>query len=211
MLLGARDLAVEALHDRLHLAAAQAAQGVSRHIARDVAVISGVALTMLGIKALKVLPGIPFAPGYKVVILTPLYIVAALLTRTRFGATLTGLAMGTVAFLLGDGKYGVFEIAKHVAPGLLADAIVPFVTREHRLPGGFAWSLIGAVIAIGRFATILVITAVVAAPRVAYAVLVPGLIVHLTFGAASGYVSYHLVKAVARLREEFELSNKELA
>jgi hypothetical protein len=110
--------------------------------------------------------------------------------------------MGTVAFLMGDGKYGVFEIAKHVAPGLIADAIVPVVTREHRLPGGFVWSLIGAVIAIGRFATILVITAVVAAPRVAYAVLVPGLIVHVTFGAASGYVSYHLVKAVARLREE---------
>jgi hypothetical protein len=182
-----------------------------RVVARDVAVITGIALTMLGIKALKVLPGIPFAPGYKVVLLTPLYVVASLLTRTRFGATFTGIAMGTVAFLLGDGKYGVFEIAKHVAPGLLADAIVPLVTRDHRMPGGFAWSLIGAIIAIGRFATILAVTAAVAAPRVAYAVLVPGLVVHVTFGAASGYVSFHLARAVSRLREEYELSNKELA
>ncbi|MDB4966622.1 MAG: hypothetical protein JWN44_2311, partial [Myxococcales bacterium] len=182
-----------------------------RRVARDVAVITGIALTMLGIKALKVLPGIPFAPGYKVVLLTPLYIVASLLTRSRFGATFTGIAMGTVAFLLGDGKYGVFEIAKHVAPGLIADAIVPIVTRDHRMPGGIAWSLIGAVIAVGRFATILAVTAAVAAPKVAYAVLVPGLVIHVSFGAASGYVSYHLVKALAQLREEYELSNKEMA
>ena len=63
------------------------------------------ALTMLGVKALKILPGIPFMPGYKGVILIPLYLVAARVTRTRFGATLTGLTMGTVAFLLGDGRY----------------------------------------------------------------------------------------------------------
>ena len=31
---------------------------------------------MLGIKALKLLPGIPFAPGHKLVLLTPLYVVA---------------------------------------------------------------------------------------------------------------------------------------
>ena len=76
------------------------------------------------------------------------------------------------------------------------------------MPGAFVWSLIGAIIAVGRFATILVITAIVAAPRVAYAILIPGLAVHLTFGAASGYVSYHLAKAVARLREEYELPTR---
>ena len=96
---------------------------------------------MLGIKALKVLPGITFAPGWKTVILTPLYVVAPLITRTRFGATITGTVMGVVAFLLGDGKYGVFEIAKHVAPGLICDGIVPLVTRNGRLPGPIAWSL----------------------------------------------------------------------
>ena len=77
---------------------------------RDAAVIVGISLTMLGIKALKVLPSIPFAPGHKLVLLTPLYVVASLKTRTRIGATLTGLVMGTVAFLLGDGRYGIFEI-----------------------------------------------------------------------------------------------------
>jgi hypothetical protein len=33
----------------------------------------------------------------------------------------------------------------------------------------------------------------------------------VSFGAASGYISYHLVKAVARLREEYQLSDQELA
>jgi hypothetical protein len=42
-------------------------------------------------------------------------------------------------------------------------------------------------------------------------ILIPGLSVHVTFGVLSGYVSYHLVKAVARLRDEYEVSNKELA
>src|SRR5207247_304713 len=68
-------------------------------LARDIAVIAGVSLTMLGIKALKILPSIPFAPGHKLVLLTPLYIIASLKTRSRLGGTLTGLTMGSVAFL----------------------------------------------------------------------------------------------------------------
>jgi len=112
---------------------------------------------------------------------------------------------------MGDGKYGVFEIAKHVAPGLICDAIVPLVTRGGRMPGPIVWSIIGGIIAVGRFTTILLITALVATPHAAYLILIPGLTVHVTFGVVSGYVSYHLVKAVARLREEYEVSNKELA
>src|SRR4029078_1003982 len=130
---------------------------------------AGVSVTMLGIKALKVLPSIPFAPGHKLAILTPLYIVAPLLPRSRFGATLTGLVMGTVAFLMGDGRYGIFEILKHITPGLICDALVPLLSEKicwgemtgtHRTPrmGPVLWSLLGGVIAIGRFATIFAIT-----------------------------------------------------
>jgi hypothetical protein len=136
-------------------------QGVGEkagRLVRDVGVIAGVSLTMLGIKALKVLPSVPFAPGHKLIILTPLYIVASLLTRSRFGATLTGLVMGTVAFLLGDGRYGVFEILKHVTPGLICDLTVPFLVRGGREPGRLLWTLEGALIGAGRFATIFTIT-----------------------------------------------------
>jgi hypothetical protein len=181
---------------------------------RDVGVIAGVSLTMLGIRALKILPSIPFAPGHKLVVLTPLYIVASLLTRSRFGGTLTGLTMGTVAFLMGDGKYGIFEILKHVTPGLMCDLTLPLFVRRGanaRVPGGIFWTIYGALLAGGRFATILAIVFTVQAPRIAYAMLIPGMTVHCTFGAASGYVSYHIVRAVLRLRDEYELANKELA
>jgi len=160
----------------------------------DAAVIAGIALTMLGVRALKILPSIPFAPGHKLVLLTPLYIVAALATRSRFGATLTGLVMGLVAFLLGDGKYGVFEILKHLAPGILCDLFVPLLHRQRI--GGPGWSLFGGFVALGRFATILSVVALVQAPKVAYAMLAPGLLVHSLFGVASGYVTFHLLKHV---------------
>jgi hypothetical protein len=151
---------------------------------------------MLGVKALKVLPAIPFAPGHKLVVLTPLYVVASLETRHRFGATLTGLTMGSVAFLLGDGKYGVLEILKHVAPGLLCDLCVPLVVGRGRL----AWTALGGVIAAGRYATIVVTVALLGAPRIAYAILLPGLAVHVGFGLLSGLVSFHLWRALDRSR-----------
>lgn len=161
--------------------------------ARDIAVIAGVSLTMLGVKALKVLPSIPFAPGHKLVLLTPLYVVASRHTRRRTGATLTGLTMGTTAFLMGDGKYGIFEILKHVAPGVICDLVVPLVGHTRR---PWVWAAVGGVIALGRFATIFLITLAVQAPAIAYAILLPGLTVHVVFGAASGWVTAHLVEAL---------------
>lgn len=163
------------------------------HAARDAAVIAGVALTMLGIKMLKLLPGLPFAPGHKGVLLIPLYFVAASMTRSRLGATWTGLTMGTVAFLLGDGRYGVFEIAKHVTPGLLVDLLFPLI-RARR--GALAWSVVGLVAALGRFATITLIALAVQPPAIVYAVLIPGLVVHAIFGALSGLVTAPLLRAL---------------
>lgn len=179
---------------------AESARGdaAERGRARDVAVIAGISLTMLGIKALKILPSIPFAPGHKLVLLTPLYIAASRMTKSRFGATLTGATMGTVAFLLGDGKYGIFEILKHIAPGLVADLFVPILCRRDKRPGGLVWSLFGGLIAVARFATIFAVVFLVQAPAVAWAILIPGLTVHVTFGIASGYVTYHIVRAIDR-------------
>jgi hypothetical protein len=152
---------------------------------------------MLGIKALKVLPNIPFAPGHKLVVLTPLYVAASLKTRTRFGATLTGLVMGSVAFLLGDGRYGIFEILKHVAPGILCDLLVPLVANKGRASRRtLAWSIVGGVMGLGRFATIFTVTLAVQAPAVAWAFLVPGLVIHTTFGVLSGFVSAPLIRAL---------------
>ena len=163
---------------------------------RDVAVIAGISLTMVGIKVLKLLPGLPFAPGHKGVLFIPLYIAAGYLTKSRFGATLTGLTMGVVAFLLGDGRYGVFEIAKHVAPGLLVDLFIPLLRRKGHDRKVAFWALLGMVVAVGRFATVMVIAFAMRAPAVVFAFLLPGLAIHAVFGILSGIVTAPLLVMV---------------
>jgi hypothetical protein len=117
--------------------------------------------------------------------------------------------MGTVAFLMGDGKYGIFELLKHITPGILCDLFVPTLTRGNRNLGGIGWSLFGAFLAAGRFATILGIVFIVQAPAVAWAMLIPGMTVHVIFGAASGYVSHHLVRVIKQVRDEREIQEQE--
>jgi len=164
----------------------------SKERARDIAVIAGVSVAMLGVKALKILPSIPFAPGHKFVILTPLYLLASRKTRMRFGATMTGLTMGTVAFLMGDGRYGIFEILKHVVPGLVADLCLPFLLRNRAPdvpPPAWVCALLGGLMGAGRFATVFCVTLAVQPPRVAFAMLIPGFVVHTGFGLLAGLVS----------------------
>jgi hypothetical protein len=135
------------------------------------------------------------------VVLIPLYLVAAVMTRSRAGATWTGLTMGTVAFLLGDGRYGVFEIAKHVAPGVLVDLLIAPARRLAR--GGFiVWSVLGLVAALGRFATITLIAFAVQPPAIVYLTLLPGLVLHAIFGTLSGLVSAPLLTALEKDRQE---------
>jgi hypothetical protein len=185
-----------------HIAAGARPDGKGAERARDVAVIAGVALTMLGIELIKLLPHVPLAPGHKLVFTTPLYVVAALFTRSRFGATLTGATLGTVAFLIGEGsKFGVFEILNHMVPGIITDLIVPWLVGRARLAGPIAWALLGALIAAGRFAMTLGIMVVMKAPSAAYAVLIPGLASRLFFGLASGYVTFLIVRAIVATRD----------
>lgn len=174
-------------------------------LARDVGVIAGLALSMLMVRAVKILPAIPFAPGHKLVLLTPLYVLASLMTRGRAGATWVGATMGVTSFLLGDGKYGVFEIAKHVVPGILCDLVVPQLARGGRRPGRFSWGVVSGVVGACRFAAIFVMTLVAQPPAVAFAFLLPGLAVHTSFGIVAGLLvpavlrafEGHLVKGVA--------------
>lgn len=187
--------------DRAESHVADAAPDLDRKLARDIAIIAGIALTMLGIKALKMLPGLPFAPGHKGVILIPFYFAARALCRTRFAATLTGLTMGIAAFLLGDGRWGIFEVAKHVAPGLLIDLLYPVFMRRPATASVLSWSVLGTIAALGRFATVTAIALTVQAPAVVYAFLIPGLLIHGIFGALSGIVTAPLIRALLRRSE----------
>ncbi|MEO1481590.1 MAG: energy-coupling factor transporter transmembrane component T [Myxococcota bacterium] len=167
----------------------------------DFTLLSGLLALMLGIKALKIVPGLPFAPGHKGVVLIPTYLLAAALTHRRNGATLLGSTFGTASFLFGDGKYGIFEIFKHITPGVLADAFAP-ILRRSRSPLMYAG--VGMVLAAGRWGTIALVVLLVGAPATVVALLAPVALVHLGFGAASGVVTAALIRGGDRIRSAAE-------
>jgi hypothetical protein len=165
-------------------------------LAHDISVVTGIALCMASVKVLKLLPGLPFAPGHKALLLFPLYVLASRLTHSRWGGTAAGSIMGVIGFLQGDGRFGVLDILRHVAPGLVIDLAEPLVRR---LP---AWALgycfLGMAAAAGRITTELVLVLLLGARAEVYlfpaAVLVP----NLAAGFLSGFVTIFVLRAFAR-------------
>lgn len=176
-------------------------EGASKALVQDVGVIAGVTLTMLAIKVLKLLPGAPIAPGHKLVLLVPLYVVATLMTQSRAGSSLTGLTMGLVAFLMGDGRFGILEVFKHVAPGVVCDLVVPLYVRGGAMPRAWAWSGLGVLVGVARYATIFAVTFGLRPPAAAWAAFVPLLLVNVFFALASGFITFHVARAVQKLKD----------
>ena len=105
---------------------------------------------MMSLKLLRLMPG-PFASGYKTVVLFPLSILAAQLTYSRFGATTAGSIIGLVGLFNGDGRYGVFEVFRHVVPGLAIDLLWPLFRRLPRRV--WVYSALGVIAAVCRVST----------------------------------------------------------
>jgi uncharacterized membrane protein YgcG len=169
-------------------------------VLHDVSIISGLCLLMLTAKLLKVLPGIPFAPGYKITFLVPLYILAAELTHTRFGATITGTTVGVISFLFGDGRFGIFEILKHITPGIVVDLFAPLTRQWMKKPSTVTFIILGAVCAFTRSTTMLAVVFFVGGNAVLYALVGFQAVSQVFFGALSGFVTFYLVKSLGRLK-----------
>jgi uncharacterized membrane protein YgcG len=183
---------------REHVLQADASE-LDARLVHDVSVISGVALAMMSLKMLKVLPGLPFMPGWKTVFFYPLYILAAQLTHSRWGGTTAGSIMGMLGYLQGDGRYGALEILKHVVPGLVTDFTWPVVKRLPR--SMFLYCIFGLVPAVARTSTEFLIMWLVQARWEAY--LFPVLVVstNLIAGALSGVITYFLLPAFQRMQQ----------
>src|SRR5260221_5953962 len=133
---------------------------------------------MAFLKVLKFLPGLPFGSGNKALLFFPLYVLAARLTYSRWGAAAAGVIMGVIGFLQGDGRFGVLEVLKHIAPGIVIDLADPFVRR---LPvWAFGYCLLGLAAAVARTSTELVLVFLLGARAEIYifpaAKLVPNLL-----------------------------------
>lgn len=161
---------------------------------RDLSVVLALCLTILGLKVLQVLPGIPFASGHKNILIVPLFLYAAQATRMRFGAFAAGTATGIVSFLLGYGKYGVLEIAHFAVPGLLADLISPWIRSGPPAARLAQFAVAGAVLGLGRFTANFLAILLAGAPQAAFLLFAPLLISQVTFGALSCFVSVLLIK-----------------
>src|SRR5215831_9312305 len=146
--------------------------GMDRTQVRDIAIIIGIAVVILGTKLIQVLPGIPFAPGHKNVLIVPLFLLAARLTQMRFGGLWTGLTVGGGSVLSGYGQYGVLEIAQ--------------------------FALIGAAMGAGRFAANFVMILLAGAPEMAFVLYLPMFVSQVSFGAISALVSLGLLELLSR-------------
>lgn len=156
----------------------------------DVSIISGITVLMMSTKLFKIMPNIPFLPGHKSLIILPLYFLATLLTKTKWGGTYTGVSIGLVAFLFGEGTFGILEIFKYIAPGVIVDLL--FLLKKH--PSAIYYSFIGLLMAWARLTTVIIVAIIASAPPVFYAFLLPMALTHSVFGLLCGPVSYFMVK-----------------
>jgi hypothetical protein len=174
----------------------QAGRKFEAELAHDVAVVSGIALCMASFKMLKFLPGLPFASGHKALLLFPLYVLAARLTYSRWGATAAGTIMGVIGFLQGDGRFGVLEVLKHVAPGMVIDLADPWVRR---LPvWALGYCLLGLAAAVARTSTELVLVFLLGARAEIYVFPAVKLVPNLLAGFLSGFVTMAVLRVFAR-------------
>ncbi|MFQ5534649.1 MAG: energy-coupling factor transporter transmembrane component T family protein [Sphingomonadales bacterium] len=171
---------------------------LERELARDVAIIMGVAAAIMSLKMLQVMPGLPIAPGHKNVLIIPFFLLAASLTRMRLGGLWAGVTTGAVSVMLGFGKYGVLEIAHFAAPGLLADLLLPVVgRRQSRWLTLVGFALVGAIMGAGRFAANFLVIVLAGAPGLAFVLYLPMLLSQIAFGTVSAFVTLVLLNRPA--------------
>jgi len=188
---------IQSVRDSLERARAevnrQADGRLDQRLAHDVGIVSGVALVMASLRMLKFLPGVPFAPGIKGVVLLPLYVLASQRTTSRWGGTAAGSIMGVIGFLQGDGRYGVLDVLQHVVPGLVIDLAMPLVRR---LPqSAFVYCVLGFVATLARSTTEWVVVLSLGARSEMYLYPIVGIIPMLIAGTLSGFVTVYLLKA----------------
>lgn len=169
---------------------------------RDIGIVSGLTVMAMMTKFFKVLPGFPISPGHKSLLIIPLYVLAHELTTSRWGATWVGAALGVVAYLFGEGQFGIVEILKYVSPGILIDLVMPLYKGWFKKPNLPALAVLGLFASLAKLSTILLIAWLARAPRVFYLYVGWMAMWHSIFGFFSGLVSFGLLKSVGKFKPE---------
>jgi len=167
---------------------------MSEDVKHDTAIILAVVVAVMSLKLLQLLPGLPFAPGHKNLVVIPLLVMASMTTHGRFGGMAAGFSVGIVSFLMGYGKFGIFEILHFALPGLMADILVPLLVGGSGFLLLTRLAVLGALIGLTRFAANFMILILVGSPALAWAVFIPMLASQLLFGSLSCIVCIYIVK-----------------
>lgn len=167
---------------------------MSETVRRDAAIILAVVVAIMSLKLLQILPGIPFASGHKNMVVIPLLLMASLATTSRFGGFSAGIAVGIVSFLLGYGKFGIFEVLQFALPGLLVDLLVPLLVGGSGLLLLLRMMLLGAVLGLARFTANFMVLMLAGSPELAWLAFIPMLISQVVFGSLSGFICVYIVK-----------------
>lgn len=180
--------------------------GLEPKMAKDVGIIAGIGAVMMSFKLVKVLPGVAIFSGAKAIFFFPLYFYAAANTHSRWGATIAGSVMGIIAFLNGDGRYGIFEIFKHIAPGLVIDILWPVLLKLPKK--AWVYCIAGIVAAVARTSTELIIVALLGSSAELYLFPAMKLVPNITAGFLSGFVILLILNSSKEKKENNSKGNK---
>lgn len=157
-------------------------------IVKDVSLISSLSFFYLLTRYIKIAPGFPFSPGYKNVLIVPLYICASSLSSRKGGGIIFGCTAGVISLPFGN-KYGIFGALKEVIGGVVSDLI--------SFDGGMAFKAFkGGLVGLARFSSVLILALIAKVPNTYYAFLGIFALSHVTFGILGGIVSHYIIRSL---------------
>ena len=167
---------------------------ISQTKRKDILVILTVVVAIMSLKFLQLMPGLPIAPGHKNLLVIPLIILASLSTHMKNGGLAAGFATGIVSFLMGFGKFGIFEVFHFALPGLVSDWLYPLIKNNQGNWLIVKLAIIGAILGFTRFVANILILLLVGTPQIALIVMTPMLISQIVFGALSSIICVIVIK-----------------
>ena len=117
--------------------------------------------------------------------------------------------MGVLGYMQGDGRFGVFEILKHLVPGLVIDILWPLVRRLPR--SVFILCVLGFLTAIARTSTEFVTMLLLGSRLEAYAFPLAKLLPNIVAGTLSGCVMYFVLPAFEKMRANTGVTSESVA
>lgn len=162
-------------------------------IRRDASIILMVVVAIMSLKLLQLLPGLPFAPGHKNLLVIPLLVLASMSTHGKYGGFAAGFAVGIVSFLMGYGKFGIFEVLQFALPGLIADLLLAVLVTGSGIFLLIKLAVLGALIGLTRFVANFMVIMLAGSPELAWIVFAPMLISQVLFGSLSCLVCIYIV------------------